>query len=288
MNRASEIIVYLTEAKDSEILIIAPMAPPVDRTPRGLRVALHQILDASDVSDTLAALHSRSHSTVDLTTSESGTFSFGLKDVGRFRVNFMTQRGSKVVSIIRVPVRMPDIGTICSNSELIAALLNIVKNGNGKGLCILGPNRLRNSALAYGLLQELNHSERRVIYCLERTLSCLMHHDSSIVIQSELGIDVSSMREGVDEALLFSPDIMYIGDIRDAEETATALHAMERGVMTLFSTTAVDTKVLAHRWQALPADVLSGLRQLIAGVVHVAPNDDGTLQLTYSEGFPST
>ena len=86
------------------------MAPPVDRTADGLRIALTRVLDPSDVADTLSTLLAKA--SVPGGLAAAGNFSFGIKGVGRFRVTYITQRGSKVVSIARVRIGVPDIAAL--------------------------------------------------------------------------------------------------------------------------------------------------------------------------------
>ena len=285
MNRSADILDYLSENKDSEVIIIAPMAPPVDRSPQGLRVALHQILDASDVADTLDALYNRSTGLEESQISGSGTFSFGLKDVGRFRVSYTTQRGSKVVSITRVPVAVPDLDDLSSDREEVGQVLDFLTSGVG-GVCVYGPSVAKNSLLVYSLIQQINQSERRIIFCIERVLNCLMQHSNSIIVQSELSVDVPSIEEGIDTGLRFAPDIMYVGDVRTTDELDMVTRSMESGIATIFTSVASSPEVLHQVFRECKASTLASLRSLLRGTYGVDPNDDGSLHISFTGSSP--
>lgn len=285
MNRSADILQYLSETKDSEVIIIAPMAPPVDRSASGLRVALHQILDASDVADTLAALHNRATGMEGSDLEGSGSFSFGLKDVGRFRVSFTTQRGSKVASITRVPVAVPDLENLSSDTDEIGQLLEFLTSGLG-GVCVYGPSVAKNALLVYSLVQQVNQSERRVIYCVERMLNCLMQHSNSIIVQSEMGVDVRTLHEGIDTGLRFAPDIMYVGDVRAPEELDMVTRAMESGIATVFTSVASTPEVLHQVFRECKPSTLASLRSLLRGTYGITPNDDGSLHIAFTGSSP--
>jgi len=73
--------------------------------------------------------------------------------------------------------------------------------------------------------------------------SCL-YSDKSLVSQRQVGIDTESFSKGLRAALRQSPDIVFVGEIRDFETAKTALHACETGhlvVSTLHSATVPET-----------------------------------------------
>ncbi|NQT91771.1 MAG: hypothetical protein HQ559_03345, partial [Lentisphaerae bacterium] len=134
MDTIKRIFQYLVSDDYKGPLIIAPGAPPVCSTREGMQVAGEFVLTAEDVLDTLVYLKTlvpitslnaveglasqRLGSSPDWaakagTMPESDTFSFGILDVGRFRVSFLTQRGTKIVSIARIPRDIPDLSTLC-------------------------------------------------------------------------------------------------------------------------------------------------------------------------------
>lgn len=214
MNRANEIIAYLSRSQDSQLIVIAPNAPPIDRTPAGIKIALNQVLDASDVNDTLIALTSRAPSGGAATLGNNGTFCFGIRGVGRFRVTYFSQRGSKIVIIYRLAVTIPSLETVVQDPQLVQMLESRLRSTEGGLLIINGPHPISNSTLAYSLLQQVNRTERRLIYCIERALTYILNHDNSVVIQSELGIDVCGFEDAIHTALILAPDVLYVGDLR--------------------------------------------------------------------------
>ncbi|MDQ7082017.1 MAG: hypothetical protein Q9N34_02775 [Aquificota bacterium] len=106
MNLAPEILNYLGVRKEFTEVILAPKASPVERNDRIINRIMDVILSPEDIRDTLVSL--RSHTTTSLgPLGREGFFSFGLPEVGRIRVSYLTQRGSYVVSIVKVPYEIP-------------------------------------------------------------------------------------------------------------------------------------------------------------------------------------
>ncbi|MCX7591527.1 MAG: ATPase, T2SS/T4P/T4SS family [Kiritimatiellae bacterium] len=279
MNRANDIIAYLSRAEESQILVLAPHAPPIDRTAEGIKIALNQVLDASDINDTLAALSNRAPSGPATTIGSAGTFSFGVRGVGRFRVTYVTQRGSKIVGIYRIPVTIPKLEAVIQDAQLAKILEHHARSKNGGLLIVNGPNAVKNSLVVYALLQRVNETERRLIYCIERALTHLMNHDNSVVIQSEMQIDVAGVEEGVKMALLFAPDILFVGDLRSNDSLAAVMEAIESNVFTILSSVSLNHDALLNRLATHAVTPPDFLGKRLRGVLTVIPQTSGQVQV---------
>ena len=247
MNHSSEILGYLASREAPERLVLAANAPPVCRTHDGIEVALNNLLSADDVGETLIALRSLAPTVDGSAIRRSGAFSFGVRDVGRFRVNYATQRSSKVVTIARIPFAIPKPSDLCDDDAVLEKLATIVASRERRMLAVSGPNSLLNTLFVYALLQEANESTRQMIYILERGLTFLMGHANSIVIQSEVDTDVTSMEEGIQNGFLFLPDIMYVGGVRSAQEMDAISRVAEAAMLTIADSAAMSSRsMLSH------------------------------------------
>lgn len=82
------------------------------------------------------------------------------------------------------------------------------------------------------------------IVTVEDPIEYLLRSDQSLVSQRQVGVDTKSFSTGLRAALRQSPDIIFVGEIRDSETARTALHACETGhlvVSTLHSATVPET-----------------------------------------------
>ncbi len=207
MDYAKRIIEFLSADRAPRQIVIAPQAPPVHKRGGTVEVSLDQIFDIADVSETLVGLRNYGRkrtgtgldggSKSEFALEQSGSFSIGVAGVGRFRVSYMTQRGSLAACVARIPMAMTSFDALFSEPDAFDRVMRLVRDGRGGMLAIYGPSIARNSSLAYGLIQRVNAAERKVIHILERNLSFLIRHDNSVITQSEVGVDVPSMELGI-------------------------------------------------------------------------------------------
>jgi len=118
MNYLSHILTYLSDSQDTVELYLVPNAPIIERRDEKLIPISDKTLSAEDVRDTLLALKSYAPITVEPIGRE-GSFSFGIKDVGRIKVSYITQRGSFAINITKVPYRIPLLPDILSDTKMV-------------------------------------------------------------------------------------------------------------------------------------------------------------------------
>src|SRR5690606_8112485 len=94
------------------------------------------------------------------------------------------------------------------------------------------------------MLQLINKIYRKSILTLEDPIEYVLSGEKSIIIQREIGIDVSSYERGLRDALLCNPDVLVVGELRTLEAVNLALLAAETGLLvfaTLHSNDAVQS-----------------------------------------------
>jgi len=261
--------------------VIAPKAPPVSQTADGLQVAMTVVLDAADVLDTLTALRGRAARTDTLALAESETFTFGIRDVGRIRVSYITQRGTKVVRISRIPSRIPDPDAVCEDPAALDRLFKAISSPQGGFLAVWGPSCQANSLLVYALLGKVNRTQRRLLYILERALSFLMAHGNSIVVQAELNAEVKTLQRGLDDALLREPDLIYVGDIRPDDDLPMLVHAIHSRIVAVVSSVTMDGSMLLRKFAPAHASP-QGFVEPPACAVRVTPAAAGRVSVEFT------
>lgn len=250
MNVSMSVLEFLVRADTPDRMLLVPNAPPVSTTPEGLEVALSQVLSADDVQDTLATLRSKAPG-AGITLPGSGTFSFGMPNLGRFRVSFVTQRGSRIVLVERIPYDVPSLADLLEEPGTADEALELLCRGAGGLLVVSGASAAANTRLVYALLKAANEKKRQIIYILERRLGYLMGHGNSVIVQTELGADCSTFEEGLQNAMLIHPGILYLGEAC-GNETLPALAAlMAGGTTVIVSSATVRGRPLLDRLQAL-------------------------------------
>jgi twitching motility protein PilT len=278
MNRSAEIIDYLTKHEGMDSILMIPSAPPIVKTADGIAIALTVVLTAEDVNDTLMALKAQAPHGHPEESGSAGTFSFGLRKVGRFRVTHATQRGTKVLSIARIPSTLPSLDAMTQDVEVAHHILDFLVSGRGGALAVYGPRALTNSLLIYSLINAVNSAHRKLVYILERSLTFLMQHDNSVVIQRELGSDVPDLDTGVRNGLLFAPDILVVSTIRSTDVIPSVQCAVDAGITVVGCSDSMNGTTLLAR-MAPEIEHVTGLRALAKHAVKVSPEPSNRCRL---------
>lgn len=151
-----------------------------------------------------------------------------------------------VMARIRCSVQRQQMGE--SMAIVIRHLHDVPKNTHELGLppqlrkmatapagliLITGPTGSGKSTTIAAIVNEINETRRANIVTIEDPIEFVHERKKSIINQREIGIDVDSYAAGVRDALRFVPDVIVLGEIRDAETAAAALRAGESGHLVL-------------------------------------------------------
>jgi len=248
MNYAPQILNYLGSSSTVSEVFLTPNASPMERREGKLVRFMPVVLTSEDIRDTLVALKSRASGSLGPLGKE-GSFSFGIHKSGRFRVAYMTQRGSYVISIIKTPFEIPTIEELCQDpSHVIKEINQIVGDLYGRCVVITSRDHIKASMFAYSLLQHVSIHFSKVIYILEKPLNYLLKHGNSLVIQREIGTDVESMQEGLRDAMLIKPDIFYIVYIErfDEREVGEIVRILESGTLVFINILYISQQKLIY------------------------------------------
>jgi twitching motility protein PilT len=248
MNYAPQILNYLGGSNTVSKVFLAPNASPMEIREGKLVRFMSVVLTSEDIRDTLVAL--KSHASGSLgPLGKEGSFSFSIHKSGRFRVAYITQRGSYAISIIKTPFEIPHIEELCQNpSHVIKEINRIVGDLSGSGVVITSRDHIKASMFAYSLLQHVSTNFSKVIYILEKPLNYLLKHGNSLVIQREVGTDVESLQEGFNDAMLISPDILYIGYTKrfDEKEIGEIVRLLESGTLAFINMPHINQQKLIY------------------------------------------
>lgn len=271
MNYANDLIAYLGSREGPCVITIAPNAPPVARDQSGLLgVAFSKVLDSADVADSLMSLRMQSGGSETLPSVRAGCFSFGVKNLGRFRVHYLTQRGTKVVRIARIPFMIPALEDVCVAPDGPVRLAERATGVRAGLIAVTGPSETANATFVYSLLRYVNDQARTVICTVEPALTFLMSHGNSLVIQCEVGTDAATLEEAVQNAMLMDPSIVYVGGLRFSDQSPLIEHSVDTR-LTILCSEAMDAAALVARYPLHASDAL-------AATVSVRPAPGGKLE----------
>ncbi len=232
-----ELLAELVKRKGSD-LHISSLLPPVMRIDGNLIRYNDTALTAEDVEELLFPMLSneqRRHLEQDWELD----FSYGVENVGRFRVNFYKDKGAYAAAFRTISSTAPKL------EEL--GLPEVVKQMAEKprGLILVtGPTGSGKSTTLAAMVDYINRTRAEHILTIEDPVEFVHTSKQSIIHQRELGADTRSFANALRAALREDPDIILVGEMRDHETIALALTAAETGHLvfgTLHTSSASQT-----------------------------------------------
>jgi len=151
-------------------------------------------------------------------------FSFSEPGLGRFRVNINYQRSSIHAAIRALPLEIPSFSKL--------GLPSIVETFTTKSrglFLVTGATGSGKSTTMASLLDIINERYNYHIITIEDPIEYLHRHKRGMVTQREIGEDALSFSQALRSALRQDPDVIMVGEMRDAETIQIALSAAETG-----------------------------------------------------------
>jgi twitching motility protein PilT len=190
-------------------------------------------------------------------------FSYEVSGLGRFRVNAFRQRHAISVAMRYIPLGVPNFDEL-GLPEVIRTLAF-----EERGIILLtGTTGSGKSTTLASMIDLVNHSMHKHIVTIEDPIEFLHEDDKSYISQREVGSDTASYTRALRRVLRQDPDIILIGEIRDAESAQIALSAAETGHLVLSTLHTVDATETVNRMIDLfPAHERAPVRTMLAGTL---------------------
>jgi len=212
--------------------------PPIFRISGELVRMKSAVLTETDAESLLMPL-ANERSRADLEHRGYCDFSYFVEGVGRFRINVFkqTSRLSAAVRLVkpRIPsyeeLQLPPLVGKCATYEQGLVLIGGI-TGSGKSTTIAA------------ILNDINAHRRCHIITIEDPIEYVFTDDKALINQREIGLDVLNFQEALRSSVREDPDVMLLGEMRDAETFETALTAAETGHLvfgTIHSSSAAAT-----------------------------------------------
>ena len=166
-------------------------------------------------------------------------FSFAMENLARFRVNTYFQRGSQATVIRVVAFSIPDYNQLGIPDDIIE--LSKLQHGL---IIISGTAGSGKSTTQACIIDAINEQREAHIVTLEDPIEYLHRNKKSLISQREIAIDTENYLTGLRACLRQAPDVILLGEMRDAETIRTAMTAAETGhlvIATLHTKGAVNT-----------------------------------------------
>jgi twitching motility protein PilT len=206
-------------------------------------------------------------------------FSYNLPDVGRFRTNIFQQRGTWALAMRYVKNRVATFEEL----GLMESIKGLAESARGIVL-VAGSTGSGKSTTLAAMIEHLNNNFKKHIVTLEDPIEFVFEDNQSVIEQREIGLDTASFYGALKHVLRQDPDIIMLGEMRDAVTFTAAMSAADTGHLvfsTLHTTTAAQsiTRILDF----FKADEREQIRRQLAGTLRgvicqrMVPTVDGKM-----------
>jgi twitching motility protein PilT len=165
--------------------------------------------------------------------------SYMLDDVARFRVNVCKGDSATRIVMRLIPLKIKKIAELN-----LPPVLSKICSGQTGLVLVTGPTGSGKSTTLAAMIDEINETRPVHVITIEDPLEFVHFDKKAIITQREVGHDTLSFGNSLRGALRQDPDVILIGEMRDAETVRTALASAETGHLvfsTLHTVDAVET-----------------------------------------------
>ena len=214
------------EKKGSDLHIVVGM-PPCIRIDGDIIKQDFPPMKPADVENLLMEIMSEKHKH-DLIENLELDLSYSIPQCARFRGNIIVQRGTLAAVFRAIPFEIPTLDKL----GLPADVRRLCTLPRGL-ILVTGPTGSGKSTTLAAMINHMNTNFEYNMVTIEDPIEFLHSHKRSIVRQRELGGDTLSFNNALRTVLRHDPDVIMIGEMRDAESISIALTAAETGHLVL-------------------------------------------------------
>ena len=228
----------LGTAQGASDIHLAVGVPPMLRMTRELMPIRFRDLAEAELASYVAEILTK-HQAELFKAGKDLDFSYVSEDGGRFRVNIFRKETGVGAVFRTIPSEVPSLDSL----QLPQVLRTLLDQHQGM-ILVTGATGTGKSTTLAAMINELNQTRALNIISLEDPIEVVHPSQKSQVIQREYGTHVPSFAEGVRAAMREDPDVILVGEMRDAETIRMAMTAAETGHLvlgTLHTSSAVKT-----------------------------------------------
>jgi len=185
---------------------------------------------------------------------------YTVPEVGRFRANVFEQNQGLGAVFRFIPAHIPNLQEL----QLPPVLTRLTQLQSGL-VVVTGPTGSGKTTTLAAMVHEINRGSSRHVITIEDPIEFVHAPIQSLVTQREVGRHVESFAAGLRSALREAPDVLVVGEMRDAETVQLALSAAETGVLVLGTLhTNSAAKAVDRMIDAVPDDAREQTRGLLS------------------------
>jgi twitching motility protein PilU len=263
--------------QDGADLFFSVGAKPTIRGGRGIYTIDEHILTDDDTLDCATQVMNEAQRRVFFETNEMN-MAFEKVGVGRFRTSIFRQKSHVGLVIRQVKLIVPTIEQL----GLPAILKRIINLPRGL-ILVTGATGSGKSTTLAAMVDHRNSGMKGHIITLEDPIEFVHQHKESIVNQREIGLDTEDYHTGLKNVLRQAPDVVLIGEIRDAATMENAMMYAETGHLVLSTLHSLNANQTLDRiTQFFPLDMEKNIQLQLSHIIRaiisqrLVPRADGT------------
>ena len=185
------------------------------------------------------------------------------EDLPRFRVNAYRQRGATSFAFRAIPRTVPTLEQLG-----IPKVVQTLAEEHRGLILVTGATGSGKTTTLAAMIDHMNKTRSQHIITIEDPIEILHPDQGCIVNQREIGLDTTDFGQALRRALRQDPDVILIGELRDAETAQTALQAAESGHLVLSTLHTIDAAETVGRMvEFFPPEKQEVIRAILAGVL---------------------
>jgi len=190
-------------------------------------------------------------------------FAFAMEGLGRFRTNVFQQRGEVALALRLVKQQIRGFGEL----NLPDVIRRISESPRGI-VIVAGAIGSGKSTTLAAMLEHVNTTQCKHIITIEDPIEYLFTDKDSVIEQREIGLDTVSFSAALRHVLRQDPDIIVIGEMRDAESAMAAMSAANIGHLVITTLHTADAMQSVQRMlEFFPVEQRQYARQLFAATL---------------------
>ena len=222
-------------------LHLIPEEMPMVRLDGSLQPLANEVISQEKLEAALLALLPEQEKRQLLQTGEvDAAFSDGLQE--RCRLNIYRLGNGYAAAVRLLPKNIPD----CRSLGLPEIICRLVGSRQGL-LLVTGATGSGKSTTLASLVQQINQTRAVHVLTLEDPIEYVYPAGLALINQREVGRDTRSFASGLRSALRQDPDVILVGELRDAETIGIALTAAETGHLVLATLHTQDAAGTVNR-----------------------------------------
>ena len=240
MRSVNPFLLALVELGGSDLHIKAE-GPPRVRID-GVLHALDAAALTAEETESMVAEVMRSDQVEVFSKSNEADFAYQREGIGRFRVNAFRQRGHAGLVFRHVSIGAPSLASL----DVPAVLAPLALEPRGLVL-VTGPTGSGKTTTLAGMIDHINAHRSVNVVTIEDPIEIIHHDNLAMINQREVGVDTGNFAVALRGAMRQDPDVILVGEMRDAETVKAALAAAETGHFVMSTLHTVDAQETVNR-----------------------------------------